>query len=133
MTDIIENKIIEDQVNPEEIINPIPQKPVENPPIANILKLLDNVAMQRRRMIPLRKELLMLTDGNIADIETYDKIERIEEQLEQLTIYCRNLENQAVVIMNEHNVCNIPLMETIEKKYIEMEQRENQQDNSHSA
>jgi hypothetical protein len=94
---------------------PIPQKPVEKPPIENIMTLLEHIVKVRRRKKPLLDKLKLLTDKDSYDEKTVDDIEKVEEEIEFINKYTMNLENQAVVIMNEHNVQNIPLMEDIER------------------
>jgi hypothetical protein len=94
---------------------PIPQKPVEKPPIENIMTLLEHIVKVRRRKKPLLDKLKLLTDKDSYDEKTVDYIEKVEEEIEFINKYTMNLENQAVVIMNEHNVQNIPLMEDIER------------------
>jgi hypothetical protein len=97
---------------------PIPQtptKPVGKPPIENIITLLEHIIKVRRRKKPLQDKLLLLTDKNSYDEKTVDEIEKIEEEIEFINKYTLNLENQAVVIMNEHNVTGIPLLEDLEK------------------
>ena len=93
----------------------IPTKPVEKPPIENIITLLEHIVKVRRRKKPLQDKLLLLTDKNSYDEKTVDEIEKIEEEIEFINKYTFNLENQAVVIMNEHNVTGIPLLEDLEK------------------
>lgn len=99
----------------EGINSPIPQKPVGKQPIENILTLLEHIVKMRRRKYPLLQKLRLLTDKTSYDEKTVDEIEKAEEEIEFINKYTLNLENQAVVIMNEHNVQNIPTMEDIEK------------------
>lgn len=92
-----------------------PQKPVEKPPIENIVTLLEHIVKVRRRKAPLLQKLNLLTDSNCYDEAIVEEMEKIEEELEFINKYTHNLQDQAVVIMNEHNVKNIPLLEDIEK------------------
>lgn len=109
--DTITSNILEDR----GLNLPIPQKPVVKPAIENIMTLLEHIVQVRRRKKPLLEKLKLLTDKDSYDEKTVDDIEKIEEEIEFINKYTFNLENQAVVIMNEHNVQNIPLMEDIEK------------------
>ena len=90
-------------------------KPQRKSPIANIMTLLEHIVKVRRRKKPLQEKLMLLTDKNSYDEKIVDEIDKIEEDIEFINKYTLNLENQAVVIMNEHNVTNIPLLEDIEK------------------
>jgi hypothetical protein len=94
---------------------PIPQKPIEKAPIENIMTLLEHIVQVRRRKKPLLDKLKLLTDKDSYDEKIVDEMEKVEEEIEFINKYTFNLENQAVVIMNEHNVQNIPLMEDIER------------------
>ena len=93
-----------------------PQKPVAKPPIENIITLLEHIVKVRRRKQPLLQKLNLLTDKDCYDETTVNDIEKIEEEIEFINKYTANLQDQAVVIMNEHNVTNIPLLEDIEKR-----------------
>jgi len=101
-----------------------PQKPVEKPPIENIITLFEHIVKNRRRKIPLLAKLNLLTDKDMNTLEAVEEIEKIEEEIDFIDKYTNNLQNQAVVIMNEHNVTNIPLLEDIEKRVILEEERE---------
>jgi hypothetical protein len=90
-------------------------KPVHKSPIQNIMTLLEHIVKVRRRKKPLHEKLMLLTDKTSYDEKIVDEIDKIEEEIEFINKYTLNLENQAVVIMNEHNVSNIPLLEDIEK------------------
>jgi hypothetical protein len=94
-----------------------PQKPVEKPPLENIVTILEHIVKVRRRRTPLLNKLKLLTDKNdISNLIQIEEIEKIEEEIEFINKYTQNLQNQAVVIMNEHDVKNIPLLEDIEKR-----------------
>ena len=97
-----------------EVLNTTPQKPVEKPPIENIITLLEQSVNMKRKMRPLMEKLRLLTDKDM-DLKEIEEMEKIEEEIEFLSKYMATLENQAVVIMNEHNVQNIPTLEYIEK------------------
>ena len=101
-----------------------PQKPVEKPPIENIVTLLEHIVKVRRRKAPLVQKLNLLTDKDCYDEITVEEIEKIEEEIEFINKYTANLQDQAVVIMNEHNVKNIPLLEDIEKRLPYEEEKE---------
>ncbi len=90
-------------------------KPVHKSPIQNIMTLLEHIVKVRRRKKPLQEKLMLLTDKTSYDEKIVDEIDKIEEEIEFINKYTFNLENQAVVIMNEHNVSHIPLLEDIEK------------------
>lgn len=100
----------------EKIIHEMPttpQKPVEKPAIENIITLqgqLININNQRK---PLINKLNLLTDGKY-DMSTIDEMEKIEEELEFLRGYYSTIHNQIVVIMNEHDVKNIPEINLLE-------------------
>jgi len=90
-------------------LNEIPQKPIVKPAIENIMTLQDQIVKMHKKKKPLLQQLRMLTDGDYTQ-ETIDEMEKIEEEIDFITNYSRTLENQMVVIMNEHDVPNIPLM-----------------------
>ena len=92
-----------------------PDKPVAKPPIENIITLLEHIVQNRRRKLPLMQKLNLLTDKDMTDIDVIEEIEKVEEEIDFINKYTDNLESQAVVIMNEHNVKNIPSLESIEK------------------
>lgn len=100
-----------------------PQKPVEKPPIENIMTLLEQSVQMKRKRKPLLEKLRLLTDKDM-DLKEIEEMEKIEKEVEFLTKYCETLENQAVVIMNEHNVQNIPTLEHIEKTLPLLEDKE---------
>ena len=93
-----------------------PQKPVEKPPIENIITLLEHIVTNRRRKTPLLQQLKFLTDKDMTDLDVIEEIEKVEEDIDFIDKYTDNLLSQAAVIMNEHNVQNIPSLEDIEKK-----------------
>jgi 3-dehydroquinate dehydratase len=93
-----------------------PQKPVEKPPIENIITLLEHIVTNRRRKAPLLQKLKLLTDKDMTDLDVIEEIEKVEEDIEFIDKYTGNLLDQAAVIMNEHKVQNIPSLDDIEKK-----------------
>lgn len=95
-----------------------PQKPVEKPPIENIITLLEQVARMKMKRKPLLEKMNLLTDSDYVDLKQIEEMEKIEEEVDFISKYMQNLENQAVVIMNEHNVKNIPLLEDVEKRLL---------------
>jgi len=110
-----------------------PQKPVEKPPIENIMTLLEHIVKTRRRKIPLLQKMNLLTDKGMNTLEAIEEIEKVEEEIDFIDNYTNNLQNQAVVIMNEHNVQNIPLLEDIEKRLLLEEEREKEFERNQNA
>ena len=87
-------------------------------PLQNVLTLLEHSIKMRRKKTKLNTELKMICDKECKSsyqINHIEKMEKIEEEVDFLEGYINFLENQAVVIMNENNVKNIPSIEDIEK------------------
>ena len=105
-------------IETEKTLLETPQKPVEKPPIENIITLLEQVARMKMKRKPLLEKMNLLTDSDYVDLKQIEEMEKIEEEVDFISKYMQNLENQAVVIMNEHNVKNIPLLEDVEKRLL---------------
>jgi hypothetical protein len=86
----------------------------DHSPMKNILTLLEHSVKMKYKRRHLNNKLKLLCDSDI-NMNEIDEIEKIEEEIDFLTKYCRTLDDQAVVIMNEHNVVGIPTLEDIEK------------------
>jgi len=113
MEDIVITSNIDNSITSNILVqkplNEIPQKPVAKPAIENILTLQGQIVKMYQKKKPLIQQLRMLTDGDYTQ-KTIDEMEKIEEEIDFITKYSSTLENQMVVIMNEHDVRNIPLM-----------------------
>lgn len=94
-----------------------PSAAVEKLPIENIMTLLEHYVNMKNKQKPLILQLKLITDKG-CNIDNIDEVEKIEEEIEFLSKYCDTLYSQAVVIMNEHKVTGIPLLEDIEKLMI---------------
>jgi hypothetical protein len=72
----------------------------------NVLTLLEqSISMQKKKKALIAELALCDELGN----------DKIEEEIDFLTNYIRTLQDQAVVIINENNVKNIPTLEEIER------------------
>lgn len=81
-----------------------PQMSNDKPtPLGNIRILESQIKNILEKKSKLEQNLLLLNDKEI-DLETCEKIEKEEEELDFLNGYYRTLRDQLVVIMNEHNV-----------------------------
>lgn len=72
-------------------------------PLGNIYTLesqLNNITSKKKE---LEKQLSEYENDEL-NMDTVEKMEKLEEELEFLTKYYRTLEDQLVVIMNENNV-----------------------------
>ena len=69
-----------------------------------------NVVTLLKQSINLQKKKEEL----VAELALYDN-DKIEEEIDFLTNYIKTLQDQAVVIINENNVKNVPTMEEIER------------------
>lgn len=72
-------------------------------PLGNIRILESQLSKITSQKKDLEKQLKEYDDKEI-DMQTVEKMEKLEEELEFLTKYYRTLEDQLVVIMNENNV-----------------------------
>lgn len=88
--------------------NNIPQKPIGRPPIENIMTLQEQMLKLHIKRKNFENELKLLTNSDNYTQKTVDDMEKIEEEIDFISNYYNTLENQLVVIMNEHNVKNIP-------------------------
>lgn len=77
-------------------------------PLGNIRILQSQIDNITEKKLSIEKNLLLLNDKDI-NLETVEKMEKIEEELEFMNNYRKTLQDQLVVIMNEHNVI-IPRM-----------------------
>ena len=72
-------------------------------PLQNIQTLqtqLENIVKQKKEL----EEKLKVYNEKELNLQNVEQIEKIEEELDFLNNYHNTLENQLVVIMNEHNV-----------------------------
>jgi flagellar biosynthesis/type III secretory pathway chaperone len=72
-------------------------------PLQNIQTLqsqLENIVKQKKEL----EEKLEAYDNKELSLQNVEKIEKLEDELDFLNNYHNTLENQLVVIMNEHNV-----------------------------
>jgi len=72
-------------------------------PLDNIRILQTQLKNLSEKKKDIEKQLIAYDDKDINST-TIDEIEKLENELEFLKKYYRNLEDQLVVIMNEHNV-----------------------------
>ena len=82
-------------------------------PLKNILTLHSQIMNMHERRKPLLNKLKLLTytdTSNYYSIEDCENIEKLEEEIDFIDKYSKTLMDQCVVIMNEHNVTNIPLL-----------------------
>ena len=80
----------------------------------NVVTLLEHSIKMQRKKDKLASQLKMLCDKD-CDIDKIDEIDKIEEEMDFLNNYINTLQNQAVVIINENNVTNLPSLESLEK------------------
>jgi hypothetical protein len=77
---------------------------------ATVSRHYKNVVTLLKQSINLQKKKEEL----VAELALYDN-DKIEEEIGFLTNYIKTLQDQAVVIINENNVKNVPTMEEIER------------------
>jgi hypothetical protein len=77
---------------------------------ATVSRHYKNVVTLLKQSINLQKTKEEL----VAELALYDN-DKIEEEIDFLTNYIKTLQDQAVVIINENNVKNVPTMEEIER------------------
>lgn len=77
-------------------------------PFENIMTLYDQIVKMQEKRQPLLKQLNLLTDSETFTEKVVDEMEKIEEEVDFITNYSKTLEDQLVVIMNEHDVRDIP-------------------------
>jgi hypothetical protein len=77
---------------------------------ATVSRHYKNVVTLLKQSINLQKKKEEL----VAELALYDN-DKIEEEIDFLTNYIKTLQDQAVVIINENNVKNVPTMEEIER------------------
>ena len=74
----------------------------------NIIMLLKHSIENQNKKNILISHLKEL--NQTVDMHNIDEIDEIEKEIEFLEQYCNTLQSQAVVIMNENNIDNIPLL-----------------------
>jgi hypothetical protein len=79
--------------------------------INNATLLLKEVARHQKDKDSIAKKLQTMP----ISLDTMDAIEKLEEELKFLDSYSKNLLNQAVVIINEHNLSDMPSLESLMK------------------
>lgn len=77
-------------------------------PFENIMTLYHQIIAMQERKKPLLKQLNLLTDSSTFTEKIVDDMEKIEEEIDFISNYSKTLEDQLVVIMNEHDVHDIP-------------------------
>lgn len=77
-------------------------------PFENIMTLYDQIVKMQEKKKPLLEQLNLLTDSSTFTEKIVDDMEKIEEEIDFISNYSRTLEDQLVVIMNEHDVRDIP-------------------------
>ena len=78
----------------------------------NVVTLLQQCIRLRKKYKECQNQLdQMINKYSIEDIEEEEKI---KEELDFLSKYETNLLDQATVIMNEHNLSNLPSLEELE-------------------
>ena len=77
-------------------------------PFENIMTLYDQIVSMQEKKKPLLEQLNLLTDSSTFTEKIVDDMEKIEEEVDFITQYSKTLEDQLVVIMNEHDVRDIP-------------------------
>jgi hypothetical protein len=77
---------------------------------ATVSRHYKNVVTLLKQSINLQKKKEEL----VTELALYDN-DKIEEEIDFLTNYIKTLQDQAVVIINENNVKNVPTMEEIER------------------
>jgi hypothetical protein len=75
----------------------------------NAILLLKEVARHQKDKVSITKKL----ESMPVSLDTMDAIEKLEEELKFLHSYSKNLLNQAVVIINEHNLSDMPSLESL--------------------
>jgi hypothetical protein len=86
----------------------------------DLFPLKATVSQHYKNVLTLLKQSIILQkkkEGLIVELVSYDEIgnDKIEEEIDFLTNYIKTLQDQAVVIMNENNVKNVPTLEEIER------------------
>lgn len=77
-------------------------------PFENIMTLYDQIVKMQEKKKPLLQQLNLLTDSDTFTEKLVDEMEKLEEEVDFITKYSKTLEDQLVVIMNEHDVKGIP-------------------------
>lgn len=78
-------------------------------PFENIMTLYDQITKMHEKKKPLLTQLNLLTDSSHNYTEKdIDDMDKLEEEIDFITKYSKTLEDQLVVIMNEHDVRDIP-------------------------
>lgn len=78
-------------------------------PFQNIMTLYDQIKKMHEKKKPLLAQLNLLTDASYSYSEKdVDDMEKLEEEIDFINGYSKTLESQLVVIMNEHDVKDIP-------------------------
>jgi hypothetical protein len=75
----------------------------------NAMFLLKEVARLTRDKDVLSHKL----ENMPASLANIEKIDKLEEELKELNAFIKNLMNQAVVIINENNLENMPSLEEL--------------------
>mgnify|MGYP000058923416 CR=1 FL=1 len=77
-------------------------------PFENIMTLYDQIVKTQKKKRPLIEQLNLLTDSSTFTEQIVNDMDKIEEEIDFLSNYSKTLEQQLVVIMNEHDVRDIP-------------------------
>lgn len=77
-------------------------------PFENVMTLYNQITQMQDKKRPLLEQLNLLTDSSTFTEKIVDDMEKLEEEVDFITQYSRSLEEQLVVIMNEHDVRDIP-------------------------
>jgi hypothetical protein len=75
----------------------------------NAILLLKEVARLQKDKENITKKL----ETTPINLDTMDGIEKLEEELKFLTSYTKNLLNQAVVLINQNNLNDMPSLESL--------------------
>ena len=90
-------------------LNRINNGPILPTPFENIMTLHNHLIEMHKKKKPLLQQLNLLTcsDNDFTE-EDSDQMDKLEEEIDFITNYSKTLLDQLVVIMNEHDVKDIP-------------------------
>lgn len=75
----------------------------------NAILLLKEVARMHKNKDDITKRL----ENMSASMDNMDEIDKLEEELKFLHSYSKNLLNQAVMLINENNLTDVPSLESL--------------------
>jgi uncharacterized protein YciW len=85
---------------------------LQNDPYQNVVTLLQQCARLRNKYKECEQELDK--KNNTFSLSDIDEEEKLNEKLEFMKRYEKTLLDQATVIMNEHNLSNLPSLDELE-------------------